>query len=65
MAREKEGFREQLQRLDEQFPDKEMLNQKELASYLGCDPKTIRRRYNHLFTPGLGISKTKVARLIS
>lgn len=64
MAKEKDGYREQLQRLDEQFPDKEMLNQKELAEYLGCDPKTIRKKYKHLFTPGLGISKTKIANLI-
>ncbi len=64
MAKEKELFREQLRRLDEKYPDKEMLSQKELAEYLGCDPKTIRTRYNHLFTPGLGISKAKAANLI-
>ena len=65
MAREKELFREQLQRLDEKYPNKEMLSQKEAAEFLGCDPKTIRNRYSDLYTPGLGISKLKVARLIS
>ncbi len=65
MPKEKECYRDQLQRLDEKFPDREMINQKELAEFLGCDPKTIRLKYKHLFTPGLGISKVKVARLIS
>lgn len=64
MAREKEFFREQLQRLDERFPDKEMLSQKELAEFLGCTTRTIKNRYDHLFTPGLGISKVKAANLI-
>lgn len=65
MAREKELLREHLQRLDEKFPGKEMLSQKEMAEFLNCDPKTIRKRYGKLFTPGLGISKVKVANLIS
>lgn len=65
MAREKELFREQLQRLDEKYPGKEMLSQKEMAEFLGCDPATVRKRYGKLFTPGLGISKAKVANLIS
>lgn len=41
--REKECYRDNLERLDRRFPDKECLKQKECAEFLGCSPRTIKR----------------------
>ena len=41
MPREKEGFREQLARLDERFPDKETLGMAEVSAYLGTYRRTL------------------------
>ena len=35
MGSEKEGFREQLARIDKAFPDKELLSAQEVANWLG------------------------------
>jgi hypothetical protein len=37
MSREKEGFREQLDRLDAKYPGKEVLSIKEASEYLDTD----------------------------
>ena len=58
--REKETYRDNLERLDRHFPNKELLNQKECAEFLGCSTKTIKRNYNIS-----KITKTAFARLIS
>lgn len=65
MPREKECFRDMLQRLDAAFPSKEFLNQKEAAEFTGRDPRTIRNNFGKFFKPGLGISKVQLARLLS
>ncbi len=62
MAREKELYRDYLERLDEQFPDKEIISQKECADFLGLDARTIKKRYNITKS---GIPKLKLARLLS
>lgn len=62
MAREKECFRDYLERLDEKFPDKEIIDQKECAEFLGLNPRTVKKRYGITY---LGISKIKLARLLS
>ncbi len=62
MAREKECYRDYLERLDEKFPNKEILPQKECAEFLGIDPRTAKKKY------GIGrdgISKCRLARLLS
>ena len=41
MAREKEGYRENLELLGEAFPGKKMLTVEEVSAYLGCDRRTI------------------------
>lgn len=41
MAREKEGYRENLELLGEAFPGKKMLTVEEVSDYLGCDRRTI------------------------
>ena len=53
--REKRDFRDNLERLDNAFPDKELLTQTECAKYLGVSNKTVKRRY------GIGRDVTKVA----
>lgn len=62
MAREKELYREYLARLDEKFPDKEVIQQKECAEFLGLDPRTVKKRYG---IDKLGINKMQFARLLS
>ena len=44
MAREKEGFREQLERLDEKFPEQETLKYKEISILFGYSQATAKRR---------------------
>ncbi len=62
MAKEKINFRDNLERIDKRFPDKELLQQKECAEYLGCSTDKVRRVYN--IRSG-GITKVEFARLIS
>lgn len=62
MPREKELYREYVERLDERFPDKEILTQRDCVDFLGLNVKTVKSRYN--ITKD-GISKLKLARLLS
>ena len=41
MAREKEGYRDNIELLGEAFPGKKMLTVEEVADYLCCDRRTI------------------------
>lgn len=43
MAREKEGFRDALVRLDQAFPNKELLNKKEVKEFLGISYDFLQR----------------------
>ena len=61
-AREKELFRDNLERLDRKFPDKELLRQIDVAEYLGIDKRTVKKRYS---IDKNGIEKVKLARLLS
>lgn len=60
MPREKEAFRDQLQRLTEAFPGQEVLNAKEIAQYLHKDVRTVRQIFS--FKKRLGISVVQMAR---
>ena len=62
MPREKELYREYIARLDEKFPDKDHLSQKECATFLGKDPRTIKRRYG---ISRDGILKLQFAKILS
>lgn len=62
MPREKELYREYVVRLDEKFPDKEILTQRDCAEFLGKDKRTVKSRYG---IDKDGISKLKLARLLS
>lgn len=43
MAREKEAYRDNLERILEAFPGKEILTQKDIAGWLHMDPRTVRQ----------------------
>lgn len=63
MAREKELFRDNLERLDKAFPDKEWLWQKDVMSYTGIrDTRAAIKRFG---VDKNGISKVKLASLLS
>lgn len=64
MPREKPLFRRNLERLDEKFPDKELLSYDEVATYLQKSKKTVSRIFGERKT-GNSISKARVADFLS
>jgi len=66
--REKTDFRDNLQRIDEHFPNKEMLNIADVSKFTGIDRKKIGKDWGKNFAQ-VGktkyISKAALARLIS
>ena len=67
MPREKECFRDNLARLDEKFPGKELLTKAEVVAFLGISPSTMTRRAKEYgFAPRCKhVSKVKLARALS
>ena len=66
--REKEGFRENLERIDAAFPDKEMLNVSEVSRYTGLDRGKVSadwHKYFSLMGKSKLMSKVTLARLLS
>lgn len=69
--REKIDFRDNLQRIDEHFPNKETLTITDVANYTGIDRKKIGKDLGDYFTKlgGKGqrkyITKVALARLLS
>ena len=62
MAREKEGFREQLERLDAAFPDHETLKYKEISIFFGYSQATAKRRWKPFYKAnGGGVPKVMIA----
>jgi hypothetical protein len=62
MPREKQNFRAQLERIDEAFPDKEILNRKEVSAYTGICYNSVSK----YFTLNKGkITKVELARQMS
>jgi len=45
MPREKESYRDNLARLEDAFPSKQLLSPKEVARWAGRDVRTIRKFY--------------------
>ena len=45
MAREKEAYRDNLERILEAFPGKEIITQKELARWLHMDSRTVKATF--------------------
>lgn len=62
MAREHPDFRETLARLDEAFPGRELLTREEVATFLGVNPRTVKRRYDF---PAGRVTKTAIARAVA
>lgn len=64
MPREKPTYRAALERLDEAFPDKEVLTQKELSEYLGLSVRFVRDKWKKNKMLG-GYSKVNVAQILA
>lgn len=45
MGREKEAYRDNVERLKEMFPSKELLNIKDVIAFTGASRKTVAKRY--------------------
>lgn len=58
--REKDGYREQLERIIEAFPNRETLTPADVAKWLHKDPRTVKRLFT--FRDGYGISIVQLAR---
>ena len=64
MAREKEGYRENLELLNTRFPDHDMLTVEEVQQATGfASPKTVRKHLGQHFCSNR-ISKVHVARFM-
>ena len=65
MAREKDGYRDQLESIIAAFPDKELLNVSEVSAYTGRSRKYCAKRFpfvdNNL---GRFITRTQLARVL-
>ncbi len=61
MPREKDLYRDNLERLDKAFPDREVLSYIDISRYTGMSKSTVQRRFRRLRKLG-GISKCTVAR---
>ena len=62
MSREKEGFRDNLERLDQKFPNTELLNVQDLVGFTGRDRRTVKELF--LFKKNY-ISKVEAARALA
>ncbi len=61
MSREKQGYRDNLARVDAAFPGREMLTATEIARWFGCSPDKVRRDFKFSATLRR-ISKADLAR---
>lgn len=63
MPREKAGYRDALERLNELFPDRELLTCKDLMAYTGLSRNTVRAHFKFPIG-GKYIAKTELARQV-
>ena len=63
MPREKEAYRDNLERICERFPNKELLNKKDAADFLGVSRVTVEKYVK--FLPCGKVSVASFARQIS
>ena len=61
MAREKEGYRDNIEQLNRLFPSYEALKLAEVAQVMNCSIKTVQRNLGHLIIQRK-IMKTALAR---
>lgn len=62
MAREKELFRLNLERLDKAFPNKEYLTSRDICDFTGLERHTVRKKFKY---DGKLISKVSLANQMS
>lgn len=60
MSREKTDYRNQLERIMEAFPGKEVLSVNEVSKWLKKDNRTVKKMFS--FREGYGISIVQLAR---
>lgn len=66
MPREKELYRENLDRLDERFPGRDVLKYAEIAEVTGRSLRFVQKHFKKHYSPELaGVSKTVLARILS
>ena len=65
MPREKEAFRDNLERIDAMFPGKELLTRADVVRGFGLTRKAVERMLAGKMFDGQYISKAALARLIS
>lgn len=66
MAREKELFRDNLERLDKRFPDKELLNVANVSRFCGLSEERAKQMFDFKRIGGRWyISKVKLASALS
>lgn len=64
MAREKDGYRDNLERLNEMFPDRELLTIADVMDFCGVSRNTVKKWFK--FNPTTKrISKADLARAVS
>ena len=63
MPREKESYRDNLERIVARFPNKELLNKKDVAEFVGCDARNVNKYFD--FLPCGKISLASLARQMS
>lgn len=63
MPREKESYRDNLERIVTRFPNKELLNKKEVAEFIGYDVRYVNKYFE--FLPCGKISLASLARQMS
>lgn len=64
MAREKETYRSILDRLDERFPNRELISQKDFADFLGKSRFFIYNNFEDIKIIG-GYPKTSIAKMLA
>ena len=69
MAREKEGFRVQLEMVRQAFPDRDLLSPSDVAAFCGCSLSTVYRRFGECNWHGNGrgkkMTRAELARSLS
>ena len=63
MSREKEGFRDNLERIDAAFPDKELLTATDIARFEKASRASVMKRYK--FNAARRMTKADWARQVS
>ncbi len=64
MAREITGAREHLARIEEEFPDKELLSKSDIHRFLGIARNTLKKYYPELWKSAY-TSKTDLAKILA